>query len=116
MLFMAAWIPVANVLVPAFIPPHLESAARAELAPLTPTVAAGERVVYGKVLYPYFHRKSRSVSFHVLDDRGYEADLVVPRSAVLPYTALRSGALGAVVLPSDDQLKAARFLYLAPSR
>jgi len=114
--FLGAWIPVANVLLPTFVRPHLDADARAALSAVSPHTAPGERVVYGEVLYPYDHAKSRSVLFNLLTDSGYEADLVVPRDAVLPYAALRSGALGAAVLSSDSQLRAAQSLYVAAAR
>ena len=110
--FVAALLPFANVVLPVLVQTRVEERARAELAAASPTTAPGVELAYGKVVYPYYHPRTRSISFHLLTDTGYVSDLTVVKDDVFPPGAVRSGSLGLVGVSKETGRRVA-FLYVA---
>jgi hypothetical protein len=113
-LCLALVIPFANVFLPRIVTPQIEETARAQLPAPGVDAGPGLRLVYGKVLYPEYNRRNRSVAFLVLTDHGYLPNLVVPRKKVYSYAALGSGSPCLVGLSEDTKAINARFLYVTP--
>jgi hypothetical protein len=114
--FVALLIPFANVVMPVLVQTRVEERARSELAAAAPAAAPGVELAYGKVLYPYYHARTRSISFHLLTDTGYVGDLSVVKDNVFPPGGVRSGSLGLVGMSEDNTAARVRFLYVADQK
>jgi hypothetical protein len=113
---LASLVPCANVVVPRLVQPRIEEIARSQLSGAAAQSGPGVQLLYGKVLYPYYSAKNRSVTFDLLLDRYYLGPVTVARKDVFPYSAIESGALGLTGLPAGSSTGRAEFLYVAPEK
>jgi hypothetical protein len=114
--FVAMLIPFANMVMPVLVQTRVEERARSELATALPNAGPGVQLAYGKVLYPYYHARNRSISFHLLTDTGYVGDLSVVKDDIFPLGGLQSGSLGLAGLSKDNTGPRVTFLYVAEQK